>query len=58
MTTAARVRKGALALPEVEDGTHFGMVAFTVRGKNFATVTKGQRVRGGETVIARWPAAG
>jgi hypothetical protein len=43
MTTAARVRKGALALPEVEDGTHFGMVAFTVRGKNFATVTKGQR---------------
>jgi hypothetical protein len=21
------------------------------------TVTKGQRVRGGETVIARWPAA-
>jgi phosphatidylserine decarboxylase len=22
------------------------------------TVTKGQRVRGGETVIARWPSAG
>ena len=43
MTTVARVRKGALALPEVEEGTHFGMVAFAVRGKNFATLTKDQQ---------------
>jgi hypothetical protein len=43
MTTVARVRKGALALPEVEEGTHFGMVAFAVRGKNFASLTRDQR---------------
>lgn len=40
MTTIAQLRKAALALPEVEEGTHFGMVAFTVRGKGFASVTK------------------
>lgn len=40
MTTVAQLRKAALALPEVEEGTHFGMVAFSVRGKGFASVTK------------------
>lgn len=40
MTTIAQLRKAALALPEVEEGTHFGMVAFAVRGKGFASVTK------------------
>lgn len=40
MTTVAQLRKAALALPEVEEGTHFGMVSFSVRGKGFASVTK------------------
>lgn len=45
MTTLAQLRKAALALPEVEEGTHFGMVAFSVRGKGFASVTKEQHVQ-------------
>lgn len=40
MTTVAQLRKAALALPETEEGTHFGMVAFKVRGQGFASVTK------------------
>ena len=40
MTTLAQLRKAALALPEVEEGTHFGMVAFSVRGSGFASMTK------------------
>lgn len=36
MTTTAQLRKAALELPGVEEGMHFGMVAFTVRGKGFA----------------------
>lgn len=40
MTTLAQLRKAALALPETEEGSHFGMVAFAVRGKGFASVTK------------------
>jgi len=40
MTTLRQLRKAALALPEVEEGTHFGMVAFEVRGKGFVSVTK------------------
>jgi len=40
MTTVAQVRKAALVLPEVEEGTHFGMVAFSVKGKGFASITK------------------
>lgn len=40
MTTVARLRKGALSLPEVEERTHFGMVAFYVRGKGVASVSK------------------
>jgi hypothetical protein len=43
MVQVSRVRKGALALPEVEERTHFGMVAFAVRGKNFASLTKDQQ---------------
>ncbi|MBB4934296.1 hypothetical protein F4561_005116 [Lipingzhangella halophila] len=45
MTTESQLRKAALALPEVEEGTHFGMTAFTVRGKGFASVTKDGRVQ-------------
>ena len=40
MTTEAQLRRSALALPEVEEGTHFGLVAFSVRGKGFVSVTK------------------
>lgn len=40
MTTIDQLRRAALALPEVEEGTHFGMVAFSIRGKGFASVTK------------------
>ncbi len=40
MTTLAQLRKAALGLPEVTEGTHFGMVAFSVRDKGFASVTK------------------
>jgi hypothetical protein len=45
MTTLAQLRKAALALPETEEGTHFGMVAFSVRGKGFASVTKDGQVQ-------------
>ncbi len=40
MTTVAQIRKAALALPESEEGTHFGMVSFSVRGKGFCSITK------------------
>jgi hypothetical protein len=40
MTTVVHLRKAALALPEVEEGTHFGMVSFSVRGRGFVSVTK------------------
>lgn len=40
MTTVAQLRKAALALPEAEEGTHFKMLAFKVRGTGFASVTK------------------
>jgi len=39
LTTKAQLRKAALALPEVEEGTHFGMLAFEVRGKGFVSLT-------------------
>jgi hypothetical protein len=35
------IRRHALALPEAEEGTHFGLPAFTVRGKGFAVLQKG-----------------
>lgn len=40
MTTVAQLRKAALSMPEAEEGTHFEMVAFSVRGKGFASITK------------------
>ncbi|MFC7879439.1 hypothetical protein [Isoptericola sp. NPDC057391] len=40
MTTVAQLRQAALALPETAEGTHFGMVSFTVRDKGFASVTR------------------
>lgn len=40
MTTLSDLRDAALALPEVTEGTHFGLVAFFVRSKGFASVTK------------------
>ncbi|WP_256839474.1 hypothetical protein [Ornithinimicrobium faecis] len=40
MTTRAQLRKAALGLPEVEEGTHSGMPTFVVRGKGFAALTK------------------
>lgn len=45
VTTLSQLRKAALALPEVEEGTHFGMVAFSVRGKGFASITKDGQVQ-------------
>lgn len=45
MTTVAQLRKAALALPGVEEGTHFGMVSFSVRGKGFANVAKDRTVQ-------------
>lgn len=44
MTTLAQLRKAALSLPETEEGQHFGRVAFSVRGKGFASVTKERQV--------------
>ncbi|MBO2447711.1 MmcQ/YjbR family DNA-binding protein [Actinomadura barringtoniae] len=45
MTTLAQLRKTAFRLPEVEEGTHFGMVAFSVRGKGFASISKDGQVQ-------------
>src|SRR5690625_258322 len=39
MTTVDQLRKAALGLPAVEETTHFGMVAFAVRGRGFVNVT-------------------
>ncbi len=44
VTTLSQPRKAALALPEAEEGVHFGMVAFSVRGRGFASVTEDGRV--------------
>ncbi|MCT4353812.1 helix-hairpin-helix domain-containing protein [Streptomyces sp. Je 1-79] len=40
MTTLAHLRAYALALPEVEEGTSGGRVAFSVRGKGFVSAAK------------------
>jgi hypothetical protein len=42
VTTLSQLRKAALALPEVEQGSHVGLRAFAVRGKRFQEL----RVRG------------
>ncbi len=39
MTSKAQLRKAVLSLPGVEEGAHFGMLAFKVRGKGFASLT-------------------
>ncbi|GAA1721646.1 hypothetical protein GCM10009809_16650 [Isoptericola hypogeus] len=45
MTTVAQLRRAALALPETAEGTRFGMVAFTVRERSFASVTRDDAVQ-------------
>lgn len=61
MTTETQLRKAALALPEVEEGTHLGMVAFFVRRKVFASVTSDEQVQlsllddDAETVLSEHP---
>ncbi|MGF0115003.1 hypothetical protein ACQFYA_01585 [Promicromonospora sp. Marseille-Q5078] len=45
MTTVAQLRRAALARPETAESTRVGTVAFTVRGKGFASVTKDGVVR-------------
>jgi hypothetical protein len=45
MTTLSQLRKAALGLPEVAEGTHFGLVAFSVRGKGFVSVSKDGQVQ-------------
>lgn len=45
MTTLKQLRKAALELPETEEGTHFGMVSFSVKGQGFASVTKEDHVQ-------------
>ena len=63
MTTVAQLRKAALALPETAEGTHFKMVAFTVAGKGFASVTKDGIVQlymadeDTERILQRFPTA-
>lgn len=40
MTTVDHLRKAALGLPEVAETTHFGMLAFAVRGRGFVNLTE------------------
>lgn len=40
MTTAAQLRKAAMSMPEVDQGNHFGMTSFAVRGKGFAAIAE------------------
>ncbi|QUX27054.1 hypothetical protein KGD83_17050 [Nocardiopsis akebiae] len=44
MTTLSQLREAALALPEAEEDTRFGTVAFSVRGGDFASATGDGRV--------------
>ncbi|WP_237565332.1 hypothetical protein [Ornithinimicrobium cavernae] len=39
VTTLGQLRRAALRLPEVGEGTHHGMIAFAVRGRGFLAVT-------------------
>jgi hypothetical protein len=43
MATAAveDIRRAALALPEVSEGTYFGLLSYEVRDRTFATIQKG-----------------
>lgn len=40
-TAVEEVRRAALALPEVSEGTHFGLLSYKVRDKTFVTIQKG-----------------
>lgn len=55
MTTLAQVRAAALALPETAEGTNAGTVAFVVRGRRFAAVTRAAvvQLRLGDDDVAR-----
>lgn len=62
MTTLARLRTAALALPEVTEDARSGTVEFAVRGRGFASVTDDvARLRLGESdveaALAAHPAA-
>jgi hypothetical protein len=64
MVTVARVRKGALELPGVDERTHFGAAAFYVGDKSLASLSKhGDQVRfslpadQAEAVVAEHPEA-
>lgn len=42
-TTAVEdIRRAALALPDVNEGTHFGLLSYKVRDRTFATIQKGE----------------
>ena len=41
MTSVADIRRAALALPAVSEGTHFGLLSFKVRDKTFVTIQQG-----------------
>lgn len=45
MTTEAQLRKAALGLPEVEEEARSGLVTFSVRGEQFATLTHDGKVQ-------------
>ncbi|PRY01927.1 helix-hairpin-helix protein [Allonocardiopsis opalescens] len=55
------MRKAALAMPEAEEGTHFGMPSFSVRGKGFAVLDRRDAVllhlpaEAVERVLAEYP---
>ncbi len=40
-----QLRKAALALPEVEEGNHFGLQSFLVHGRGFVSVTSDGQVQ-------------
>lgn len=63
MTTSDQLRKAALGLPEVEEGTNAGSVVYSVEGKTFASLTGDRKVRlhldagDAESALADLPAA-
>jgi hypothetical protein len=40
-TTVEDVRRAAHGLPEVSEGTHFGLPSYEVRGRTFVTIQQG-----------------
>ncbi|MCC3761613.1 hypothetical protein K3N28_00800 [Glycomyces sp. TRM65418] len=45
MATPNQLRTTTLALPETAEGSHFGMAAFSVRGRGFASLSEDGRVQ-------------